>query len=213
MEIKEFIGSTIKEMDKKYFEYLKEKLTGEYLSFGFVDEDRISKDVFCEKLMDYFEKVEIKVNDKFSKLLRKYVADLDEAVKKYIPKEPAVKKGEPMPPIPRSIKYYKYAMEIKGSRNYTMKQVDDYSRIMLGLYWGAVNAGQKEINNFEFSTESLNLDKIISALRIEKSGISLPIGKKTMFNLEDLYCTDTVTFVIIMIMFCHIKNHEINGEC
>ena len=93
-----------------------------------------------------------------------------------------------------------------------MRQVEDYSRIMLSLYMGAVNAGQKEVKDFEFSTEGLNLDKIVSALKAEKPGNKLPIGKKTFFNLEDLYCTDTVTFIIIMIMFCHIKNHEIGED-
>ena len=131
MEIKEFVGSTVKNLDTKYFEYLKEKLTGEYLTFYFVGEEKITKDEFCEKLVDYFEKVEIKINDKFTKLLTKYVSDMDEVVKKYIPKEPSAKKGEPIPPTPRSIKYYKHALEIKSSRNLTMKQIEDYSRIMI----------------------------------------------------------------------------------
>lgn len=212
MEIKEFIGSTVKNLDKKNYEFLKEKLLGEYLTFGFVEEDKLSKDVFCEKLMDYFEKVEIKVNNNFTKLLVKYVENLYEVVRSYIPKEPSVKKGEPIPPMSRSKKYYNHALEIKGSRNLTMRQVEDYSRIMLSLYMGAVNAGQKEVKDFEFSTEGLNLDKIVSALKAEKPGNKLPIGKKTFFNLEDLYCTDTVTFIIIMIMFCHIKNHEIGED-
>ena len=212
MEIKEFVGSTVKNLDTKYFEYLKEKLTGEYLTFYFVGEEKITKDEFCEKLVDYFEKVEIKINDKFTKLLTKYVSDMDEVVKKYIPKEPSAKKGEPIPPTPRSIKYYKHALEIKSSRNLTMKQIEDYSRIMMSLYMEAIEADLKEINNYEFSTEGLNLEKIISALKAEKPGIAFPIGKKTLFNLEDLYCTDTVTFIITMIMFCHIKNFEVEGE-
>ena len=148
----------------------------------------------------------------FAKIITKYVADLDEVVKRYIPKEPAAKKGEPVPPTQRSIKYYKHALEIKGSRNLTIKQIEDYSRIMLCLYMGAIDAGMKEVGNYEFSTEGLNLEKIISALKAEKPGIAFPIGKKTMFNLEDLYCTDTVTFVITMITFCHIKNLEVKGE-
>ncbi|MBQ7708151.1 MAG: hypothetical protein IJT72_10290 [Lachnospiraceae bacterium] len=212
MEIKEFIGNTVKNLDTKYYAYLKDKLLGEYLTFGFIEENKISKDVFCEKLMDYFEKVEIKVNYNFSKLLVKYVENLYEVVRNYIPKEPSVKKGEQIPPMSRSAKYYKHALEIKESRNFTMRQVEDYSRIMLSLYMGAVNAGQKEVNDFEFSTEGMNLDKIISALKAEKPGNKLPIGKKTLFNLEDLYSTDTVTFIITMIMFCHIKNREVRGE-
>lgn len=212
MEIKEFIESTVKNLDTKYYEYLKEKLLGEYLIFGFIPEDKLLKDAFCEKLMDYFEKVEIVVDEKFPKLLAKYVANLDEVVKRYIPKEPSAKKGEPIPSMPRSIKYYKHALEIKGSRNLTMRQVEDYSRIMLSLYMEAVNSGKKEVSEFKFSTEGLELDKIISALKTEKPGIAFPIGKKKLFNLEDLYSTDTLTFIMTVIMFCHIKNQASKGE-
>lgn len=212
MEIKDFISGTVNNLDARYYEYLREKLTGEYLTFSFIEEEKIAQDVFCEKLVDYFEKVEIKTGDKFAKIITKYVADLDEVVKRYIPKEPSAKKGEPVPPTPRSIKYYKHALEIKGSRNLTIKQVEDYSRIMLSLYMGAIKAGMKEVVDYEFSTEGLNLEKIVSVLKAEKSGIAFPIGKKTMFHLEDLYCTDTVIFIITMIMFCHIKNLEVKGE-
>lgn len=213
MEIKDFIISTVRGLDSKYLDILKEKLSGEYFTFHFVEESKISKDVFCEKITDYFEKVEIKTGDDFPKLLTRFVSDLDEVVKRYIPKEPAAKKGEPMPPMPRSIKYYKHATDVKSSGNLTMKQVEDYSRIMLSLYMRAIDAGMKAVNEFTFSTKELDLDKIISALKAEKpGGIALPIGKKTMFNLEDLYCTDTVTFIITMIMYCHIKNLEVEGE-
>ena len=212
MEIKEFIGNTVKKLDAKYFNIIKEKLTGEYLDFSFVEENRISKDVFCEKLNDYFEKVEIKTNDKFPKLLTKYVTDMEEVVKHYIPKEPSAKKSEPAPLMPRSFKYYKHAVDIKESGNLTIKQIEDYSRIMLCLYMGAINAGMKTVNEYMFSTDGLDLDKVISALKAEKAGTTPHKRKKTKFNLEDLYCTDTVTFIITMIMYCHIKNLEVEGE-
>ena len=143
MDIKEFVDSTVKKLDAKNLERLKEKLIGEYLKFSFVDESKISQDIFCEKLVDYFEKIEIKTGDDFARILTKYVSSLDEVVKRYIPQEPPAKNGEPVPPMPRSIKYYKHAVEIKGSRNLTMKQVADYSRIMMSLYMGAINSKKR----------------------------------------------------------------------
>ena len=77
---------------------------------------------------------------------------------------------------------------------------------------GAIKSGMKETEDYEFATVSLDLDKIISSLKAEKSTIGLPIGKKSMFNLEESYCCDTATFVIVMIMYCYIKNNEIEGE-
>ena len=221
MDIREFLDGTLKKLDDERFEQITENLIGEYLRFSFIDENMISHEVFCEKLADYFEKTEIKTGDEFSKILMKYVANIDEVVKRYIPKEPSAKKGEPTPPMPRSLKYYRLAVDIKNSRNLTIKQLTDYSRIMMSLYMGAINAGMKEVDKYEFSTEGLDLGKILSAMKAEKPGIGLPIGKpaiglpigkKIMFNLEDLYSTDTATFVIAMIMFCYIKNNEMEGD-
>jgi len=209
VNIQDFIGYTVKGLDDKLIDVLKEKLSGEYLTFHFVDSSKISKWGFCEKMVDYFEKVEIKTGDDFSKLLIGFVSNLEEVVKRYIPKEPSTKKGEPVPAIPRSLKYYKHALEIKSSRSLTLKQIVDYSRIMLCLYMGTINNGMKSVNDYMFSTDRLNLDKIINALKAEKAG---GIRKKSLFNLEDLYCSDTATFIITMIMYCHIKNLEIEGE-
>ena len=212
MDIKEFVDSTVKKLDVKNLERIKEKLIGEYLKFSFIEESNISQDVFCEKLVDYFEKTEIKTGDDFTKILTKYVSSLDEVVKRYIPQEPPAKNGEPVPPMPRSLKYYKHAVEIKGSRNLTMKQAVDYSRIMMSLYMGAINSEMKATVDFEFSTTDLDLDKIIIALKAEMTGFVFPIGKKPLFNIEELYCNDTATFIITMIMFFYIKNSEVEGE-
>ena len=217
MDIKEFIDSTVMNLDATNLEQLKEKLIGEYLRFSFIDENEVPSEAFCEKLADHFEKTEIKTGDDFAKILAKYVANIDEVVKRYVPKEPSAKKGEPTPPMPRSLKYYKLAMDIKSSRNLTIKQLADYSRIMMSLYMGAINADMKTVDKYEFPTNKLDLGKIISALKAEKPVIGLnvgklAIGKKVMFNLEDLYCADTATFVITMIMFCYIKNNEMEGE-
>ena len=212
MLIADFIEGTILKLDSKYFDILKEKLIGEYINFTFIDDNLIYKEVFCEKLVDYFVKVNLKSHNTFSDILIKYVSDIDDVVKRYIPKEPSAKKGEELPPTPRSTRYYKYATEIKGSRNLTMKQIEEYSRVVFCLYMSVIKSGMKEINNFDFSSEGLNLDKIIHALKTEKAGIALPIGKKTLFNLEDPYCTDTATFVITMIMICFIKNNEVEGD-
>ncbi len=204
MKIEEFIENSLAKLNASGYEQLKGKLVGEYLTFFFVDEKSISLEVFCEKVADYFEKVELKTKE-FDRIIAEYVDNLDKLVKRYIPKEPSAKKDEPLPPIPRSRKYYTHAIEIKKSRNLTMKQLADYSRIMLSLYMSVINNNMKEINDFDFDTEELDLDKIISAFKSEK--VNLPI-KKNMFDIKELYCMDTATFVITMIMYYHIRNNE-----
>ena len=67
MEIKEFIAEMVNNLDTKYFNLLKNRLSGEYLTFYFVEEEKISTEVFGEKLADYFEKIEIKTGKFTSK--------------------------------------------------------------------------------------------------------------------------------------------------
>ncbi len=212
MEAREFLKSTVIDFEGKYFEVLKEKLVGEYISFSFIDDNNITMAIFAEKLCDYFEKLNLKQGDNFEKIILKYVSDLDAIVSRRIPKEPQANKKEPEPLIPRSRKYYKYALDIKNSRNLTIKQILDYSRVMMCLYMSIINEKYKEIDDFEYSSEDLNLDKIIASMKSEKPFGVKNFGKKTLFDITDLHCSDTSTFIITMIMFCYIKNNEVLGE-
>ena len=36
--------------------------------------------------------------------------------------------------------------------------------------------------------------------------------KKKQFDIEDLYGLDTGTFIITMIMYCFIKDNQVEGE-
>ena len=52
MEAKEFIELTVNTLDDDKFAALKERLLGEYLKFSFIEEKKVTKDVFAEKLID-----------------------------------------------------------------------------------------------------------------------------------------------------------------
>ena len=189
------------------------KVVGEYITFAFIEEDGISVDIFAEKIFDYFEKVELKTDCKFEKLCGKYASAWDDAVEKYVPNEPSAKKGEAAPPLPRSLKYYRHARDIKNSRNFTMKQLADYTRIVMSLYMGAIRVNMKPVDEYEFSMDKLDLDKILSSLKVETVSNLIPMmGKKNLFDIEDLYCTDTAFFIMTMIMFYYMKSKEDGGE-
>ena len=184
---------------------------GEYVVFSFVKDEMISREVLAEKLYDYFYHLELKEKLSFDDIFRKYVSDWNEIIKRYIPKEPQAKKGELPQPIQRSRKYYIYAMDIKSSRNLTIKHALDYSRIMICLYCAVIKKGHKTINDFDYSMKSWNIDKLIAAMKIEKARVH--IGKKRqMFDISELYCTDTASFILTMIFFCFIKNDEVEGD-
>ena len=212
MVVKEFIECTVRKFEQSIFEEIKDRMVGEYITFSFIDDNKIYADFFAEKLCDYFEKLEYKSGDNFDAILKKYMTNWDELVGKRIAKEPATKKNEPPQPVPRARKYYYHTIELKKSRNLTVKQLMDYSRVMMSLYTTIINGNYGEISDFEYPVELISIDKIIASMKSEKPSGLLGIGKKTMFDLTDLYCSDTSTFILTMIMYYHIKNNAIEGE-
>ncbi len=212
MDAKDFIDGTVRQLEQELFEEIKDRLVGEYITFSFVEAGKIDLDIFAEKLCDYFEKLELKTGDTFEIILKRYISNWDELVGKRIEKEPATKKNEAAKPVSRARQYYNYIIEIKKSKNIAIKQVVDYSRIMMCLYTSTINQDLTDITDFEYSAEMLSLDKIISSMKAEKPNRMLGIGKKTMFDLTDLYCSDTSTFILLIIMYYFIKNNGVVGE-
>ena len=209
---KEFIEGTVRKLDQPLFEEAKERLVGEYITFSFIDDEKVYINVFAEKLCDYFDKLEFKTGENFDSILKKYMSNWDELVGKRIAKEPATKKNEPPQPVPRAKKYYNHIIEIKKSRNLTIKQLVDYSRIMMCLYTAIIKGNFVEISDFGYSVDGLSIDKIIAAMKAEKPNGILGIGKKAMFDLTDLHCSDTSTFILTMVMYYYIKDNAIEGE-
>ena len=79
---------------------------------------------------------------------------------------------------------------------------------MMCLYVSIIKNEGNVINDFDYSTDCLNITQIINSLRKEQNGLV----KNLRFDLKDRYDTDRCTFIIIIIMFYHIKNNEIVGE-
>jgi len=209
---KSFIQSTIIKLDDIYFEELKEKLLGEYLSFSFFEDADVTREILAEKICDYFDKLELKTGRTFEKYVYEYASNWDKLVSGKVAKEPQVKKNETPLPVPRARKYFKYASEIiKSSRQLTVKQLLDYSRIMMCLYMAIVTGKSKEITDFEYSTDVLSIEKLVSSMKSERATVPIKIGKKLMFDTEELFSSDTCTFILTMIMYYHIKNNAVLG--
>lgn len=210
MESTEFIKESIATLGRAWYGELKAKILGEYLKFSFLNEEEISLSIFSEKINDYFEKLSLKTGSNFESIIKQYLSSWDTLVGKYIAREQVTKKNEAPLPLPRSRKYYNYAMEIRRTRSITMRQLVDYSRIMMCLYSSVIDSNNEVIDDFDYSANFISLEKMIACMKEEKS--SAIMFKKKQFDIEDLYGLDTGTFIITMIMYCFIKDNQVEGE-
>jgi hypothetical protein len=201
MQRKEFLEKTVIQLDDDLFGEFKKLIVGKYISFSFIKKESITKETLAEKLFDYFDKK--KGKETFDSLLKKYISDLDSMVKDKIVNTPKANKENPTPTIPRSWKYYVAITERKDI--ISIKNMTDYSRIMMCLLMAIINNNNKEIDDFEYSTQCLDIKKLINTITTENK------VKKSWFSFYD-DTFDTCSIIILIIMFCYIKNNEIVGE-
>lgn len=207
MNCTEFINETAVRLDDGLFRGLKDALVGTYVSFSVVKAEDITKKILAEKICDYFEKVELKTGKTFDKIIERYMSNLDSVVGDRIAKEARGKKKQQASPTPRARKYYEKAGTLRKS-NKSMKQLLDYSRVMMCLYMEIIKNGRREIENFDFSAECLNLTRMMDALRGE-TGL---IAQKARFDTKEPYALDRCTFIVVILMFYYIKSKEVAGE-
>ena len=205
MEYKEFVERTINQFDEERFVSVRQSLIGEYIRFNCLKEDEITKPVLAEKICDYFEKLEYKTSKQFDKQLQAYTSGLNSIVEDRIAKTPKQKKGETPVEDPRARKYYDKATSILKSRDLTVRDIIDYTRIMLCLYTAIIDNKYKPIENFDFSAEVLRQEKIVNSMKDEKTK---GIVKKRRFNTEELYSLDTCVLIFTIIMLHTIANER-----
>ena len=138
----EFVEQTVLEIEVDVFEILMEKLLDGYISFQIIDKENVTRDIFAEKLCDYFEKVKMKTDLTFNKIINRYISDWEEILKDSITVEATDQKDGS---ISRAKKYYDHALKIKNNKEKTLEHLVDYTRIMLCLYMAVIDNDGKKI--------------------------------------------------------------------
>lgn len=87
MDYREIIKECVIELESKSFLYLKDTLIADYFDFKFIQDGSITREILAEKITDYFEKVELKNNKKFEKILEFYFNHLENFVAKRVPEK------------------------------------------------------------------------------------------------------------------------------
>ena len=145
--------------------------------------------------------------------MESYLKDLDNIIERFIQKTPQQKKNDPTPVVvPRSRMYYEKGVSLKKARTLATGVLVDYTRIMLCLYTAIIKSGSKEISNFDFSSDCINPLDIIAAMKNEQEPVAIKIGKKQKFDIKDLYCSDTCTFMLTIILAYKILNDRVQEE-
>ncbi len=207
MEKKEFIKKTILNFEEDLFSDVKDRFaTKDYITFSFCSMNFVSREIFSEKLYDYFEKVEINTSKSFDKLLEKYMSNMDSLVSGKIAKAQKANKKNPNPIVPRARKYYDKADERRKEKSFD--NLIDFSRIMMCLYTAIIKNDKKEITDMNYSSDCLDIETIVDAMEKEQA----VIGKAAKFNLKDFYDDDDFTFILLTVIYYYIKNNVSIGE-
>lgn len=207
MTVKEFLEFILKDMDESTYEELRDKLTDGYLQYSYVEKTDISKGFLLEKLHDYFDKVELKNDDRIQVMLSKYMSSWKNLVIRRIIKEEKDDQGNKVPT--RAKRYYDLACEIRYSKDISLDQRVDFARIMLCLYMAEINE-KNGIDNFDYSVDAINIDRILKSLKSEET--EGKIGRRKLLNLSSKYGTDTCTMVLTILFYYYIKNNALRGE-
>lgn len=213
MDYQELVKSTVMELDAHSFDALSKAIVGEFLSFSVIQENEISKSALAEKVCDYFEKLELKTGKSFEKHIESYMSNIDAIVGRRIAKapQPIKKDATPIEP-PRARKYYNKALSIKNTRSLSPRQLTDYSRFMFCLYAEIINNNYKEIDNLNYSITCLDPDAIIDSMKNEPETDFPVLNKIRKFEIKNLYCSDTCTFIIALIVLYKLLDDKVQGE-
>ena len=202
----DFVKETILELKSDSFESLKSTLIPEYLSFFIIQDSQVTKELLAEKVCDYFEKIDLETGKDFDKQVEIYLDNLDQVVGRRVARTPKPgKKEEKSVDIPRARKFYDKAKALEDMRVRTTEQLVDYTRIMMCLYMALLNSKSKYINDFDYSKDCLDIKTITESLKKEQEA-TLGLAKKNKFDLKDLYCSDTCTFILAIIILHTIIN-------
>ena len=213
MIAKDFVKSTVTNLNPSVLVEMKKLLLGDFISFSILNAESVNEGEFAEKICDYFEKLELRTGRTFDKYIEIYMKELDSVVEPHIAKAPQSKNGDNSPVIvPRARKYYEKSVQMKDLKTPSISNILDYSRIMMCLYAAIKESNDKPINNFNYSSDCIKPEAIMDALKNEEEASILSKSKKKKFDMKDIYSADACTLLLSTIVLCSIANRREGGD-
>ena len=216
MDYREIIKECVIELESKSFLYLKDTLVVDYFDFRFIQDSSITREILAEKITDYIEKVELKNNKKFEKLLEFYCNHLENYVAKRVPEKTTGRNKEIASVIvPRSRRYFEKAKQLRTLKFTNVRQIIDYNRILMCLLVEIIKNDNKEVANFDFSTSCLDETLIIPCIeKILEEDLFSIFNKKSQGIIMDkgFYSFEVCSLILSIIFLNKIKDARIIGE-
>lgn len=212
------IVSWMLELEDDLFEEMKSMLLEKYISFSIVSNDRITKEMVCEKLCDYIEKTLIKTDKTFDSLINKYMDSFNDLVKDYLENLSEIDEAGKSNSIDsRATKFYKQAEKRRKDKECPLIGLEDYSRIMFCLYTEIIKNKRQPIQDFEYAFSCVKCQALVNSLESEeveeKRIFNIKVADSTKrFNLKKKYNVDSFIMVMTIMMFYHLKSKEVRSE-
>lgn len=212
------IVSWMLELEDDLFEEMKSMLLEKYISFSIVSNDRITKEMVCEKLCDYIEKTLIKTDKTFDSLINKYMDSFNDLVKDYLENLSEIDEAGKSNSIDsRATKFYKQAEKRRKDKERPLIGLEDYSRIMFCLYTEIIKNKRQPIQDFEYAFSCVKCQALVNSLESEeveeKRIFNIKVADSTKrFNLKKKYNVDSFIMVMTIMMFYHLKSKEVRSE-
>lgn len=206
------------QIDDMLFEEMKSILLEKYISFSIMDDEKITKEMLCEKLCDYIEKVLSISNKSFEKLVNDYMDNIGDLVKEHLSKVCTAKdaKGKERYEDSRAIKYFKQVQRKREDKENLLISFEDYSRIVICLYAEIIRNKYQSITDFDFSFEHIECHTIINAIETEgikeKHVLNLKLSNARKKFKGDKYSKNSFVLIMVIIMIYYLKNKAVKGD-
>lgn len=206
----DFLKHTVMTLEPADFEGLKDTLLAHtHIAFSIVSPDMVTQAVLAEKLCDYFKTIELLNKTNFSMLLEEYCKNLCSLVESR--KGGGLSKPGKKEVPSRAWIYYNKAVQLSEHRT-DISAMIDFTRIVLCLYTAIIAAEYKEISDFNFAADSLNVEQILCSFKSETTENLLKRTKHSRFEFENPYSKDSASLVIAIILLHKILNDSLEGE-
>lgn len=189
-----FIRDAVLTLSPENFVKLRDSLLTDCLKFWFIPKDDVTPEVLAEKLYDHFYKTFAVTGVPFEKQVFQYIKSVSDLVDMHIEQAKQAEDGNEED-APRARRFYEKAQEIKESRSASTNDILEFSRLMFCLYEATLRDRLNKIQDFDYSVEVIDPDRILDAMKKETVDGMLGM-KRNVFSLEGT-CTQDISTMII----------------